>query len=117
MGIVPGRSRTPPIRVSLRYFAECPQWRVAHARLLRALRLAGLEDVEPVLEEVGSVERADRAGIVASPTFLVDGVDPFPTSSRVDPCCRAFETPEGPAPCPTIEQLRDVLAGSVGGTT
>jgi hypothetical protein len=91
-------------RVTLRYFDGCPSWQVARERL----RDLG---VEPELERVGSAEEADRLRFVGSPTILVEGLDPFAPSQAAEYglSCRVFDTPEGLAGGPTLEQLRRAL--------
>lgn len=51
---------------------------------------------------------ARRVGFRGSPTVLLNGVDPFAAAS--DPVgglsCRVYQTPDGPAGSPTLDQLR-----------
>lgn len=61
---------------------------------------------------VETPEEADRVDFRGSPTILVDGVDPFADES--DPVgglsCRVYETADGPAGSPTLDQLRRAFA-------
>ena len=71
---------------------------------------AGLEGVEPRLEQINSPEEAERVHFVGSPTILIDGRDPFEGSGeRFGLTCRVYQTPDGLAGSPTIEQLREAL--------
>jgi hypothetical protein len=90
--------------VELLYFDGCPHWRTADER------------IQQVAAEIGAtvdhrrVTRAEVAAFAGSPTILVDGHDPFPTTpgSR-GLSCRLYATPEGSAGSPTVEQLRAAL--------
>ena len=65
-------------------------------------------DVTVTRRLVNTPEEADRVGFRGSPTILLNGVDPFATES--DPVgglsCRVYQTPDGPAGSPTLDQLR-----------
>lgn len=95
------------VNVTLRYFEGCENWQTTYERL-------GALGVRPRLERLETSEDAEGLGFVGSPTILVDGQDAFPTA-RTDfgLSCRVYETPDGLAGSPTIEQLRAVLTGSV----
>jgi protein-disulfide isomerase len=81
--------------ITLLYFDDCPNWRVA---------------------VVDTLEEAERVGFHGSPSILVDGVDVFAEpDAGVGLSCRVYRTPEGLAGAPTMEQLRAALA-DVGGT-
>ena len=101
------------MEVSLLYFDGCPHWTVAAQRLEEALAKVGRvgETVSHGLVE--TPEDAERLGFIGSPTILVDGEDPFATGSEQTAlACRVFNTPEGPAGSPTVEQLVEVLSTS-----
>ena len=85
------------LRVTLRYFDGCPHWRTLYDRLRQVLREEGLLDVEPVLEQVGTPEDAERLRFVGSPTILIDGRDPFGgTGEGFGLSCRVYTTPDVP---------------------
>jgi hypothetical protein len=97
--------------VRLLYFDDCPNWRVAEARLKQALAGIGADPDSVVYEQVTSAEQAAAVGFRGSPTILVDGVDPFAHAD--DPtglACRTYPTAAGPQRAPTVEELRAVLA-------
>ena len=81
-----------------------------HDRLRQAMRKEGIAYLEPILERVETAEDAERLGFSGSPTLLIDGRDPF---VRAEPSfgltCRVYQTPEGLAGSPTLEQLSAVL--------
>jgi len=97
--------------VRLLYFEDCPNWRVARARLTQALAELGGDPGAVVYQEVTTPEQAAELGFRGSPTILVDGVDPF--AGPDDPTglsCRIYRTDTGLAPVPTVQQIRAVLA-------
>ncbi len=82
--------------VTLLYFDDCPNWRLAAIRLGEAL--AGLGDLAPMVtyEAVATQEEAQQVGFRGWPTVLVDGCDPF--AGRDDPIalsCRTYRGPGG----------------------
>jgi hypothetical protein len=98
------------LRVTLRYFDGCPHWRTLYDRLRQVLREEGLTDVEPLLEQVGTLEDAERLRFVGSPTILMEGRDPFGGAKEsFGLSCRVYRTPDGLAGSPTLDQLRVAL--------
>jgi hypothetical protein len=98
------------LRVTLRYFDGCPHWRILYDRLRQVVREDGLIDVELVLEQVETPEDAERLRFVGSPTILIEGRDPFAgTGEGFGLSCRVYETPDGLAGSPTLDQLRATL--------
>jgi hypothetical protein len=99
-----------PVRVTLRYFDDCPNWQTADANLRQALDATGHGDVSVDHEKIETAEAAERLGFIGSPTVLIDGSDPFATpGAPVGLACRIYRTPEGMRGWPTVEQLSDVL--------
>jgi hypothetical protein len=95
------------VEVRLLYFEGCPNWRLADERL----RALGAElGFEVVHEQVETAEEAHARRFRGSPTVLVDGRDPFAREDEpVGLACRIYQTPQGPAGAPTVDQLREVL--------
>jgi hypothetical protein len=99
------------VRITLRYFADCPNWRLAEERLRTTLTSIGAEDAVLTLEPVETHEEAVRLGFRGSPTILVDGQDPFADQDApFGLACRVYATEEGLQGAPTIDQLRAALA-------
>jgi hypothetical protein len=96
--------------ITLRYFAACPNWRIAERRLRDVLGELGAADVDLVHERVESPDDAARLGFRGSPTILVDGRDPFPGGGDVGLSCRVYRTEAGTEGAPSLEQLRAALA-------
>jgi hypothetical protein len=90
------------MEITLQYFDDCPNWRVADDRLRQALTELGRGDQAIRYQRVETPDEADRVGFGGSPTILIDGVDPF-----ADPqgpagfACRVYA---GDA-APTVAQL------------
>jgi hypothetical protein len=97
--------------VRLLYFDDCPNWRLAEARLNEALAAIGDERPAVTYELVSTPEQAVQAGFRGSPTILVNGCDPFADPDHpVGLSCRIYRSPAGVEHAPTVEQLRSVLA-------
>ncbi|MEL6893685.1 MAG: thioredoxin family protein [Actinomycetota bacterium] len=95
------------MRVQLRYFDDCPSWRLA-AQRLEALR--DEFDLDIQLEIVDTPEAAKRVGFHGSPSLLADGHDLFSAGdAEVGLTCRLYATADGPAGCPTVDQIRAQL--------
>ena len=101
-----------PMDVRLRYFEDCPNWRVAEARLKEALVRAGADPETIIYEQVTTLEQAEALGFPGSPTILVDGVDPFALpAAPAGLTCRIYRTALGAQSAPTVEQLQAALTG------
>jgi hypothetical protein len=96
------------VKVSLLYFDDCPSWRTAADRLGQlADEIPGF-DVERVL--VDTPEAAERTRFRGSPSIHVNGTDLFADpEAPVGLSCRIYQTPDGAAGSPTVDQLRRAL--------
>lgn len=98
------------MQVTLQYFDGCPNWRLADRRL------RGLADEFGFAlhhERIGTPEQAEKRSFRGSPTILIDDQDPFVRGDEpVGLSCRVYQTPDGLAGSPTLEQLRQALASS-----
>ena len=100
--------------ITLLYFDDCPNWKIADQRL--ATITADHADVTVRRHRVETIEEAERLGFHGSPSVLVDGVDAFAEpGAGVGLSCRVYRTPEGLAGAPTLEQLRVALGVAPGG--
>ena len=98
------------MKVTLRYFDDCPGWRVADERLRIALAQVGAS-AELANEVVDTPEKAAALGFQGSPTVLVDGRDPFwDASLETGLSCRLYDTGDGLEGSPSVAQLADALA-------
>ena len=92
------------MKVTLRYFDGCPNWR-ATGEMLAAL--GAQHGFGVVTERVETPEQADAIGFRGSPTVLIDGADPFtdPTAP-IGLACRVYRGPDGLIGAPTEPMLR-----------
>lgn len=87
-----------PISVTYLFTRSCPSHEEGLALLHAAAAEAGVEiEVEAV--EVATDEQARARGFIGSPTYLLDGRDPFPAGdpphAAVHDACRAYARPGG----------------------
>ncbi len=97
--------------MTLLYFDDCPNWREVD----RHLDALAVEHPEMVLERrlVETVEEAEKTRFHGSPSVLVNGVDPLADADApVGLSCRMYQTPDGPAGSPTLDQLRQAILAS-----
>lgn len=93
------------------YFNDCPNWTEAD-RLLEQLR-SEVADLSISRQLVETPEEAERLGFRGSPSILTDGQDLFgDPDTPVGLSCRIYQTPDGPAGSPTLDQLRAAIASS-----
>ena len=93
--------------VTLLYFDGCPNWRTTDQRLRQ---LADEHGFALDRRRVETPEAAQELAFRGSPTVLVDGRDPFAEGHEpVGLSCRLYQTPDGPAGSPTLDQLRGAL--------
>lgn len=96
------------MHITLLYFEDCPNWKVADERLTAlAAERPDINVTHHLVETPAEVERTRFHG---SPSILVDGVDVFAEpNSEVGLSCRRYLTPGGYEGAPTLEQLRTAL--------
>lgn len=95
------------MNVTLLYFDGCPSWQTTDQHLRQ---LATERHFDLGYRKVESPEAAEELGFRGSPTVLVDGRDLFAEGDEpVGLSCRIYQTPEGPAGSPTLDQLRAAL--------
>ena len=97
------------MEITLLYFEDCPNWKVAEERLSALAAERG--DIRVTRHLVETQAEAERTGFLGSPSILVDGVDVFAEAgSEVGLSCRRYLTPDGYEGAPTLEQLAAVLS-------
>lgn len=97
------------MKVELLVVPDCPNELPAHALAVAAL--AELDLAVSVITTVIADDAAAQArGFTGSPTFLIDGRDPFAEpDASVGVACRVYRTPSGLAGVPTLEELTSAL--------
>jgi hypothetical protein len=97
-----------PHTIELQYFPDCPHWQLAARRLEEVAAKRGLQVSYRVID---TEAEAEEVGFRGSPTILIDGHDPYASPDTVAGLsCRLYDTPEGIAGSPTIDQLNTLLA-------
>lgn len=93
-------------KVTLLFFAGCPNWRAVDRQLRELADKLGFEVAH---REITSPEDAQRVGFGGSPTVLIDGRDPFPSDRLSGLSCRRYATDHGIQGAPPAGALRDAL--------
>lgn len=89
------------------YFNGCPHWPIV-AQRLQALAVERTFEVTHRL--VSTPEDAQATGFLGSPTIRVNGRDPFARGDEpFGLSCRLYQTPDGAAGAPSLEQLCSAL--------
>jgi hypothetical protein len=102
------------MEITLQYFDGCPNWETT-AALLDRLRDDGL-DVTVGLELIDTHDKAVARGFRGSPTVLIDGVDLFADEEApVGLACRIYNTEDGLAGSPSLDQLRRAIITATRG--
>ncbi|CAN5461741.1 hypothetical protein BH23ACT6_BH23ACT6_23760 [soil metagenome] len=93
--------------VTLLHFDGCPSWQTTDQRLRE---LADEHGFDVTHRKVETPEAAEELSFRGSPTVLIDGRDPFADGDEpVGLSCRIYQTPDGQAGSPTLDQLRGAL--------
>jgi hypothetical protein len=94
---------------------DCPNVKPAVDRLWRVLDDLGLRKTTFTMRVIANQAEAERAGFTGSSTILVDGRDPLAELGRPPGLtCRTYQTPDGLAGVPALDQLRQVLQTAAG---
>lgn len=98
--------------VELLVVPDCPNESPAYDLVQAAL--ADLDVAASVsVTVIESDDQARKRGFIGSPTFLINGRDPFANANAaVGVTCRMYQTPSGLAGVPPFEELRDELRRS-----
>ena len=95
------------MQVTLLYFAGCPHWHLGRERVRRALEQIGQDPDLLDTVELETPDDAERWRFRGSPTFLVDGRDPFATEDApVGLACRLYGSEGSPSVARLVEVLR-----------
>ena len=98
------------VEITLMYFEGCPGWQIAEANLHAALAALGRPDVSIRRRLIATVEQAEEAGFIGSPTVLLNGGDLFMEPGRQPGMsCRLYRSEHGMANAPTVQRLIEAL--------
>jgi hypothetical protein len=96
--------------VELLVVSDCPYENAAAQLLRRALVDVGLTDTHFRTAVITSQAEAERRHFAGSPTFLLDGSDPFAALGQpAGLSCRVYRSAEGSSAIPTLRDLRQAL--------
>lgn len=102
------------VDIELLVVPDCPHEAEAVALAERAAAEAGV-GVRVRATVVATEAEAQARGFVGSPTFLVEGVDPFAVpGASVGVACRVYSTPGGFAGVPAVDALRVAIVTAAG---
>lgn len=97
------------VQIEILHVSGCPNVATARARVLEALRQAGLTaSVREIA--VTTPEQARQVGMQGSPTILVDGRDPF-CGAGPSLGCRLFRDGRNLDGAPAVAALREAFTG------
>lgn len=100
------------VNITVQHFNDCPNWLTTVERVAIAVENTDL-DATVTLQLINTPEAAEAHHFRGSPTLLIDGVDPFADpDAPVGLSCRVYQTPEGLAGSPTLEQITTALTGT-----
>ncbi|WP_405689301.1 hypothetical protein [Streptomyces sp. NBC_00057] len=107
-------SNAQAMKIELLVVPDCPNTRLAADRLRQTLDGLGLHDVTFQTHTVADQAEAEAAHFAGSPTFLIDGRDPFAEPGRAAGLtCRVYATPDGLTGVPATDQLRQALSNAL----
>ncbi|WP_416986314.1 hypothetical protein [Streptomyces sp. T028] len=100
--------------IELLVVPDCPHAQPAADRLRQLLDGLGRHDLTFTTRVIADQAEAEAAGFTGSPTFLINGLDPFAEPDRAPGLtCRIYRTADGPAGVSASDQLRCALAGAL----
>jgi hypothetical protein len=98
------------VELELLVVPNCPNEAEAITAIQAAALQSGVGEVTVRTTVIDSDEQARAHGFAGSPTFLIDGVDPFAEpGAPIGMTCRIYSTKGGPAGVPDLAQLRAAL--------
>jgi hypothetical protein len=98
------------VDVELLVVPDCPNAEAAARLLHDALVDLGLTDTNVRTTVIATQSEAECRGFAGSPTFLVDGIDPFAEPGRRPGLtCRVYHRADGMGGVPGLTELREAL--------
>ncbi len=99
--------------VELLAIADCPHTAAAADLLRQRLTELGMPGQPVRITVITDDVHARERGFPGSPTFLIDGVDPYgqPSQPAALACC-LYDTPAGRRPIPDATRLRHALSAA-----
>jgi hypothetical protein len=102
------------VYITVQHFNDCPNWLTTVERVALVLEQTGV-NARVTLQLVSTPEAAEVNNFRGSPTLLIDGTDPFADpDAPVGLSCRVYQTPDGLAGSPTIDQITEAITHQNG---
>jgi hypothetical protein len=96
--------------IEVLYFEGCPNSAEACHRTETAVAALGWGKVAVMMRQVRTAEDTKGTAFAGSPTISVDGRDIFPGAVPTSELsCRIYQTPNGLAGLPTVDQVKEAL--------
>src|SRR5262245_36102071 len=93
------------VEIEILVVPDCPHSAPAADRARQALARVGLSGASVTTRVITDQDEAERAGFTGSPTFLVDGRDPFAEPGRTPGLtCRMYRTADGLSGLPDLDR-------------
>ena len=97
------------MNIELLVIADCPNDAAAAELIMTAVADTRLQ-ATITRTIIASPDHAQQRGFTGSPTFLLNGVDPFARpDAPVALSCRLYSTPDGLRGVPALDELRQAL--------
>ncbi|HEU5007047.1 MAG TPA: thioredoxin family protein [Jatrophihabitantaceae bacterium] len=107
-----GQAQSAPAEVEVLVVPDCPNRSGAEQLVRAAIAEAGLGRIEPRTRVVQTDEDAARLGFSGSPSFRIDGRDPFGPAGSPSMACRLYLTAAGLRGLPELSALTAALGRS-----
>ena len=103
------------VRIELMVVPGCPHHAAAAQLIATAVADTGV--TATITQTVVTSEgQAQKRGFIGSPSFLLNGTDPFSQpGSPAALACRLYSTPDGPRGVPSLEDVRRALKRTAAG--
>ncbi|MGO4584503.1 hypothetical protein AB4Z38_11525 [Arthrobacter sp. 2RAF6] len=88
---------------------DCPHSSAARELFSRAAELEGTDPALIAVRQILTDEEVEASGFHGSPTFMVDGIDLFPSTAEPAMTCRVYRTAGSLSGLPSLESLRQAI--------
>lgn len=102
------------VNIEVLVVPDCPHRARAERLMREVLDDAGLGNVAVRPTRIDSEDQAVAMGFAGSPSFRINGEDPYPAPTSPSPACRLYHTGVGLAGLPDRSALTDALERAGG---
>lgn len=100
------------MHIELLTIPGCPHSRSARELFANALELEGIDPATLTVTEITTDADATAVSFRGSPSFIIDGTDPFPSNAAPALTCRVYPSRRGFVGQPDLEPLRAAIRGA-----